>query len=139
MAGEMLNRTAVGNREQVPEMTDTTRVPRGRTCSAHPRLGGRLWTAGKPWMTGISPVKGTRSCSRVAANNRFPSTGQPWPCAGHPRVCTSPKGDLWMPGWVYIMTNRRNGTLYVGVTDDLARRAWEHRAGLVEGFTKQYG
>ena len=42
-------------------------------------------------------------------------------------------------GWVYIMTNRRNGTLYVGVTDDLARRAWEHRAGLVEGFTKQYG
>ena len=37
------------------------------------------------------------------------------------------------------MTNRPNGTLYVGVTDDLARRAWEHRAGLVEGFTKQYG
>jgi putative endonuclease len=37
------------------------------------------------------------------------------------------------------MTNRPNGTLYVRVTDDLARRAWEHRAGLVEGFTKQYG
>jgi putative endonuclease len=44
-----------------------------------------------------------------------------------------------MPGWVYIMTNRPNGTLYVGVTDDLARRAWEHRAGIVEGFTKKYG
>ena len=44
-----------------------------------------------------------------------------------------------MPGWVYIMTNRRNCTLYVGVTDDLARRTWEHRAGLVEGSTKQYG
>jgi putative endonuclease len=42
-------------------------------------------------------------------------------------------------GWVYIMTNRPSGTLYVGVTDDLARRAWEHRSGLVEGFTKQYG
>jgi putative endonuclease len=39
----------------------------------------------------------------------------------------------------YIMTNRPNGTLYVGVTDDIARRAWEHRAGLAEGFTKQYG
>ena len=44
-----------------------------------------------------------------------------------------------MPGWVYIMTNRPNGTLYVGVADNVARRAWEHRAGLVEGFTKQYG
>jgi putative endonuclease len=42
-------------------------------------------------------------------------------------------------GWVYIMTNLPNGTLYVGVTDDIARRAYEHRAGLVEGFTKQYG
>jgi putative endonuclease len=64
------------------------------------------------------------------------------PCAGHPRavvVETSFKRDLRMPGWVYIMTNQPNGTLYVGVTDDLARRAWEHRAGLVEGFTKQYG
>ena len=37
------------------------------------------------------------------------------------------------------MTNRPNGTLYVGVTDDLGRRAWEHRAGLVEGFTNRYG
>jgi putative endonuclease len=54
-------------------------------------------------------------------------------------VCTSADGDFCMPGWVYIMTNRPNGTLYVGVTDDVARRAWEHRAGLVEGFTKQYG
>jgi len=44
-----------------------------------------------------------------------------------------------MPGWVDIMANRPNGTLYVGVTDDLARRACEHRVGLVEGFTKQYG
>src|SRR5712672_2808637 len=64
------------------------------------------------------------------------------PCAGHPRAVvfeTSFKRDLRMPGWVYIMTNRPNGTLYVGVTDDLARRAWEHRAGLVDGFTKQYG
>ena len=42
-------------------------------------------------------------------------------------------------GWVYIMTNKPNGTLYVGVTSDIARRAWEHREGVVDGHTKRYG
>ncbi len=40
--------------------------------------------------------------------------------------------------YVYIMANKRNGTIYLGSTDDLARRAWEHRSGVVEGFTKRY-
>ena len=40
--------------------------------------------------------------------------------------------------YVYILASRRNGTLYVGVTNDLIRRVWEHREGLVEGFTKKY-
>jgi putative endonuclease len=40
---------------------------------------------------------------------------------------------------VYILASRRNGTLYVGVTSDLARRIWEHRSNAVEGFTKEYG
>ena len=43
-----------------------------------------------------------------------------------------------MGGWVYIVTNRPQGTLYVGVTADITRRAWEHREGLVDGFTKKY-
>jgi putative endonuclease len=42
-------------------------------------------------------------------------------------------------GWLYIMTNRPNGTLYVGTTTDLAPRAWEHRNGVADSFTKQYG
>jgi putative endonuclease len=42
-------------------------------------------------------------------------------------------------GWVYIVTNKPRGTLYVGVTNDIQRRAWEHREGVVEGFTKRYG
>jgi putative endonuclease len=41
-------------------------------------------------------------------------------------------------GWVYIMTNRQNGVLYIGVTSDLPRRASEHREGVVEGFTRRY-
>ncbi len=40
---------------------------------------------------------------------------------------------------VYILASRRNGTLYVGVTSDLARRAWEHRSDVVDGFTRHYG
>jgi putative endonuclease len=42
-------------------------------------------------------------------------------------------------GWVYIVTNKPNGILYIGVTSDLQRRIYEHRSGLVEGFTKRYG
>jgi putative endonuclease len=42
-------------------------------------------------------------------------------------------------GFVYIMASRRNGTIYIGVTSDLPKRVWEHREGLIEGFTKKYG
>ena len=41
--------------------------------------------------------------------------------------------------FVYILGSRRNGTLYVGMTDDLVRRVWEHRIGAMPGFTKKYG
>jgi putative endonuclease len=41
-------------------------------------------------------------------------------------------------GYVYIMASRRNGTIYIGSTTALARRAWEHRNGLIEGFTRKY-
>jgi putative endonuclease len=39
---------------------------------------------------------------------------------------------------VYILASKRNGTLYVGVTSDLAKRAWEHKNDAADGFTKRY-
>ena len=44
-----------------------------------------------------------------------------------------------MSFWVYILASCPGGTVYVGVTNNLIRRVFEHREGLVRGFTKRYG
>ncbi len=43
-----------------------------------------------------------------------------------------------MPYWVYILASRMNGTLYIGVTNDIARRVWEHRNGKGSEFARKY-
>jgi putative endonuclease len=44
-----------------------------------------------------------------------------------------------LPYHVYLLASRKNGTLYVGVTNDLARRVHQHKMELADGFTKKYG
>ena len=44
-----------------------------------------------------------------------------------------------MAFYVYILASRRNGTLYIGMTDNLIQRVWMHRNGVLPGFTKRYG
>jgi hypothetical protein len=48
------------------------------------------------------------------------------------------QGDCMKQPCVYIMANRRNGTLYTGVTTNLPKRAFEQREGAVKGFSKKY-
>jgi putative endonuclease len=74
----------------------------------------------------------------IIATAYFPrsSTRHGRACPGHPRLALI---EFMRGGWVYFMTNRRDGILYVGVTSNLPRRAYEHREGLVEGFTKHHG
>jgi putative endonuclease len=47
--------------------------------------------------------------------------------------------NIMKGGYVYFLTNKPNGIIYVGVTNDIVRRVFEHRSGAVEGFTKRYG
>ena len=44
-----------------------------------------------------------------------------------------------MSGYTYILFNRKNGTLYIGVTSNLVKRIYEHKNKLADGFTKKYG
>jgi len=50
-------------------------------------------------------------------------------------MCARHRGSYW----TYLVTNERNGTLCVGVTNSIQRRIWQHKAKQIEGFTKQYG
>jgi putative endonuclease len=43
-----------------------------------------------------------------------------------------------MAFYVYMLASRRNGTLYIGMTDDLLKRVWQHREGVIAGFTRDY-
>jgi putative endonuclease len=57
--------------------------------------------------------------------------------SAHSRVSGNPENHMRF--FVYILAGRRNGTLYIGMTDNLARRVWQDQEGCIPGFTKKYG
>jgi putative endonuclease len=59
--------------------------------------------------------------------------------SGHPGATSTGMAAYAKHPCVYIVASDRNGTLYTGVTSDIARRAWLHKTGVVDGFTKRYG
>ena len=56
-----------------------------------------------------------------------------------PQIIVNQNVAVARPFFVYIMASGRNGTLYIGMTDNLAARVHQHREGLMKGFTSQYG
>src|SRR5215468_2289860 len=87
---------------------------RGRTSSAT-NAGACSRPRWENWDDGVIARAGGRS------SNRVPSMG---------------KEKIF---WVYILASKIGGTLYIGVTNDLVRRVFEHRSEVVRGFTKRYG
>ena len=86
------------------------------------------------------------TASAVIASRRRRRGNPGWGAgrSGSPRRFAPRDDEFWavtrekLP-CVYLMASGRNGTLYAGLTSDLPKRAWQHREGLVEGFTKKHG
>jgi putative endonuclease len=55
------------------------------------------------------------------------------------RATQMERAAMWKSYYVYILASARNGTLYIGVTNDIVRRAWQHREGIMPGFTQKFG
>jgi putative endonuclease len=60
-------------------------------------------------------------------------------CSSHNVIPALSRNPFFMKTYfAYILASKKNGTLYIGMTNDLVRRVYEHKSGLIEGFTKKY-
>jgi len=88
-----------------------------------------------PSLLGWIPASAGMTMYAVLASCRHAGLDKPAPylIRGHPEDSSMNRQPA-----VYILANKRNGTLYVGVTSDLIKRIWQHRNNVVQAFTKRY-
>jgi len=96
-----------------------------------PQLCPQRLQQAAPWTLGTSP-RVTRS---PAKSNKTVKVRHTRACAEYPWHGQA----RTLAYYVYILASQKNGTLYVGITNDLIRRIYEHREGQVEGFTRRHG
>jgi len=90
----------------------------------------------KIWVPGVAALpRNDEKSGRILLHRR---SGRSEAAEPEPRKLFLSRERLFQPA-VYILASQRNGTLYTGVTSDLLRRIYEHREGMVPGFTRKYG
>lgn len=116
------------------------RAKRGSSATLMPQHVGRR--GGKSVARPGSNCAAAHSCGTGTTSTRLhPRPQQATKSHARAGAASMPIGVPQQPKryWVYITTNVPRGVLYVGMTSDLTRRAWEHQNKLLEGFTRRYG
>ena len=130
------NPIAIRTHPSKPASTIIHRVPHRHSRVGGKPQGGRARHAG---FKAVSTGRQGPSCWLQGSIHRAAGAvmlaSRQYPQGGVPVVALK---DMKTP-CLYIITNKTHGTLYVGVTSDLIQRIWQHKNGLIEGFSKRYG
>src|SRR5262245_42209987 len=106
----------------------STRLPSANPRPNRPRSSAPASKAHRPWLLRRPPPNPPRPRKRL----------RPLGDNTKPSLRAQRSNPVKQPA-IYMMANKRNGTIYTGVTSGLVARVWQHREGAVDGFTKRYG